>query len=106
MLSDEFREKIREMPEYIRYQEKERELLRIPGMKADIDEFRKQLFALYDTGDCHDLIARTRVLEEKYEELLKTPEAAAYLRAEAVYLRKVRIFLESGARAADVRIPL
>ena len=105
MIQDEFRNAIRKMPEYIRYQEKERELLRIPGLKAQVDDFRRELYELYADENCHDLMARTDVIKKKYEDLLKQSEVSGYLRAEAVYLRKVRLFLESGARAVDLRTP-
>jgi len=105
MIQDEFRAIMQKMPECIRYQEKERELLRIPGLTARVDELRREIYELYADDNCHDLMARTDVIKKKYADLLGQEEVREYLRAEAVYLKKVRLFIESGARAVDLRSP-
>ena len=96
---------IREMPEYSRCQTTQKALMRIPGLKASVDDFRRRLYELYAAEDSHDLLVRTKELREEYADLLSVPDAGAYLRAEAALAMRMRNLIEQGVRAAELKSP-
>ena len=96
---------IRQMPEYEQLKKHEKEVLRLPGLKGQLDGCRRALYELYAEAEGRDLIVKTDELKKTYADVLAHPEAQAYLRAEAVLLRKVRGIIEKAVRASDVRAP-
>jgi len=105
MSEDRINDSIRQFPEYERLKKHEKDVLRVPGLKARLDSYRKALYELYANAEGSDLIAKTAEIREAYADVLSLPEAQAYLRAEAVLLKKVREIVEKTVRAADVRAP-
>ncbi|MDO4478182.1 MAG: YlbF family regulator [Lachnospiraceae bacterium] len=96
---------VRELPEYARYQECEAAMLRVPGLKIEIDKLRVALYELHDHTPAEGFLTANENLWKTYGDLMKIPEAVAFLRAEAGLNRKLREFCGQTVLAADMIYP-
>lgn len=98
------RASIRAWPEYRRYQDCEKQMWRVPGLKAGVDALRRDIYAMGELDDAAYL-AEARRLCEANADLLANPAAAAYLEAEAGLCRRIREYYRVINEEAAVHLP-
>ncbi len=82
---------------YCHYQELRKEIKHQPGLKKQLDTFRKQRFAL-EMSEVSDGIESQRRLLEEFRELLENPLADEFLKTE---LKLGRTLRETVRRVSD-----
>lgn len=103
-LTDKVADAVRALPEYTKFQDAERQLFRVPGLKAQADKLRREIYELNQT-EHEDFLAATDEFRAEHAELLNNPEVAAYLRAEAALCGRLRRLYSVAASISDLSLP-
>ena len=88
--TDKLVKSILESRAYRRFIRAQENLNKRPDLKEQINQYRTDIFKLYEEGADEDLIDTADILEKKFQSMQKIPEVNAYMDAETEIIRMVR----------------
>ena len=88
--TDKLVKSILESRAYRRFIRAQENLDKRPDLKEQINQYRTDIFKLYEEGADEDLIDTSDILEKKFQSMQKIPEVNAYMDAETEIIRMVR----------------
>ena len=108
--TDKLVKSILESRAYRRFIRAQENLDKRPDLKEQINQYRTDIFKLYEEGADEDLIDTSDILEKKFQSMQKIPEVNAYLDAETEICRMVReiyqrLILYPSASSISMYIP-
>lgn len=81
-------DKLLESEEYLEYVKQKERVLQIPGLKSQIDEFRKRNYEMQTSRDL--VFERIEFFEREYADFLDDPMVADFLEAELAFCRRLQ----------------
>ena len=79
---------IKDCSEYTAYEEQLRRVKQVPGLKEQIDDFRRQNFALQSSSDYS--FEKIEAFEREYEKFRENPLVSDFLSAELAFCRMMQ----------------
>lgn len=81
---------IRHSEEFREYRRLQAEIDKLPDLKRQVDEFRRQNYEIQNSPDVSDMFIATEELNKRYADMRKQDIVNRYLNAEIVYCSYIR----------------